>query len=259
MQKRSPYLSSFFFLSVLSVFLLLLSTAGATEPLRSIFQSTLLPFQRAIFTAYADVNSNEKSLVKEDEQVRLLQTKIDEQEREIKALRDQFKISEPPSQNLLPAEIVGYESFVSGVGNPERITIDKGSRNGVKVGQMVVVGDILFGKIVKTSHNLSIVEVSTKKGFSITARTSGTNALGVIKGQGSSLLLDNVILSESLKKDDFVVTKGSLNSEGIGSPPGLVLGKIVSVDKKPSSLFQTAEVAPLLDSSRVTMVFVLLP
>lgn len=259
MQKKTPFFLSFLIFSSISVFLLLLSLAGASEPLRGTVQFLLVPVQKTLFTAYADMKNNSDSVIKEDETIRLLSLQIKEQELEIKALRDQFNVTQPNPQNLLPAHVIGFESFIPGISIPERITIDKGSKDGVKVGHIVVIRDILLGKVTKVSKNISVLEVATKKGFSITARTSNTNAIGIIKGQGSSLLLDNVILSEELKKDDFIVTKGSIDSNGIGSPPGLVIGKIISINKSSSSLFQTAEVAPLLDPSKLALVFIILP
>ena len=257
MQKRSSYFPLFFVYSALSIFLLLLTVGGASQPLRGIIEKIIVPVQKNLFVAFAQGEKNESILTKEEEQVRLYQLKIEEQEREIRALRDQFQTTQPSSETLLPAEVIGFESFIPGVSKPKTLTLDKGSKDGIKIGHVIVVKDILIGRVSRVSDSISIVDLTTKEGFSITAKTSTTNALGVLKGQGSTLLLDNVVVSESLKKDDFVLTKGSRKDDGTGSPPDLVLGKVSSVVKKPSSLFQTAEIESLVDITRVSIVFVL--
>ena len=58
-----------------------------------------------------------------------------------------------------------------------------------------------------------------------------------------------------LQKGDLVVSKGDV-SRGVQVPPNLVIGKIISVNKQTSNLFQTAQVQSLVDVSRLERVFV---
>ena len=93
--------------------------------------------------------------------------------------------------------------------------------------------------------------------FSLTAKTLGTQAAGVVKGQGGGeIILDNVLLSNSLEKDDLVVTEGNINLDGSGFPADLVVGKIAAVSKNPSDLFQEAKVQSQLDFTKLGKVFV---
>ncbi|HZJ18567.1 MAG TPA: rod shape-determining protein MreC, partial [Patescibacteria group bacterium] len=69
--------------------------------------------------------------------------------------------------------------------------------------------------------------------------------------------LDNVLLSENLKKGDIILTKGDIDQEENGYPPDLIIGKIISVDKSPSALFQKADVVSLVDLSKLTTVFII--
>ena len=66
------------------------------------------------------------------------------------------------------------------------------------------------------------------------------------------------MLSDSLKKDDLVLTKGDVNAQNVGFPPDLTVGKIASVSKNPSDLFQKAEIQPLVDLSNLEKVFVVI-
>jgi cell shape-determining protein MreC len=53
------------------------------------------------------------------------------------------------------------------------------------------------------------------------------------------------------------LTNGDITLSGSGFPPDLVVGKITSVEKKPSSLFQKAEVESFINFSKITAVFVI--
>ena len=107
---------------------------------------------------------------------------------------------------------------------------------------------------------MSQVDLLTKKGVSFTVTTvsaSSTPAFGVIKGKGNGeMVLDNVLLSESLSIHDTVLTKGDIDSNGVGLTSGIVVGEITSIDKKPSSLFQTGQVKSPLDFSQLSFVFI---
>ena len=179
---------------------------------------------------------------------------------ENKALKDQFAASNSNSLNLLPAEVIGAPGFLPGVSLPDYLIIDKGSSQGVLVGSTIVVGNNLVGQVVQVWGDFSKVELVNNQNSTFTATTlaSSSQALGIIRGQGNgSLIFDNVLLSASLKKDDLVITKGDKNEKGFGYPPDLVVGKVISVEKKPSDLFQRAAVGSLVDFVNLKTVFVI--
>jgi cell shape-determining protein MreC len=128
----------------------------------------------------------------------------------------------------------------------------------VQLGSIVVFKDNLIGKVVKISPRLSVVDLFNHKGITFTAETVKTSALGISQGAGGGkMVLGNVLLSDTLQTGDIVVTKGDVDAGGKGFPPQLVVGKIVSVNKKTSALFQTAEVESLVDVTKLKMVFVM--
>jgi rod shape-determining protein MreC len=159
---------------------------------------------------------------------------------------------------LLPANIIGASGFIPGTSSPEAIILDKGREDGLRVGNAVLYKNNLLGKISRITDSLSEVILVTNTSSSFTAKTSASGALGVIKGQGGKkMILDNVLLSDNLKSSDLVLTNGDTDLNGQGFPPGLVVGKIVAVDKKASSLSQRAEVESFIDFTNLTTVFVL--
>lgn len=202
--------------------------------------------------------SNISRLTLENIELRRKLTRLELLERENNALRDQFETQYPKSSNLTASRIVGMKSFIPGVSRPSRFILDRGSSDGVAIGQGVVFKDNLVGKIGAVERNLSEAVLVTDQKFSLTAKILNRSAIGLVKGQGSDeLMLDGVLLSETVKKGDVVLSKGDETLSGIGIPPDLTIGIVDSVEKKPSALFQTARVKPIVNFLLLDEVFVL--
>lgn len=263
MREREKFLGIFFIFFFLSVVFFGLSKMGAMDKIQFFFENVISPIQRNVFNVTRGlttfVKGSSPSLLEEN---RVLRKQLVDQKTLIednKALRDQFQTSIPRSQNLLPARIIGAPSLVPGISEPEIYVLDKGEKDGVIVGQVVVFKNYLVGKISKATPHYSLVTLIINPDFSATARDMETEALGVVKGQGGDLMVfDNVLLSDQLGLSDLVVTKGEMDMRGVGIPKDIIVGKITSVDKKPSALFQTASLKSLLDFSRIEMVFIYL-
>ncbi|OGH11058.1 MAG: hypothetical protein A3B38_02635 [Candidatus Levybacteria bacterium RIFCSPLOWO2_01_FULL_36_13] len=218
-------------------------------------QNIFAPFESAARNIFI---GNSSDLQKEN--IELAKKLVDQQKliQDNKALRDQFQTSGINTQNLTAASIIGSPSFIPGVSNPENLILDKGVKNGVRKGQAVIYKDNLIGIIKKSNDNYSIVATLGLPSFSLTAKTQN-DASGIIRGQdGGQIILENVLLSERISKNDLVVTLGNINEGGFGVLPNLIIGKIVSVNKNASSLFQTAKIEPLIDISTLSTVFIVI-
>ncbi len=251
----------FFSLSVVS---LVFFQTGIGSTTAGFFDSLFRPIQREIYSLFTkavtkqDDSSEIIRLRKENNQLRIALSQKEQLNQEIQALRDQFAVSQLPTRRLIPARIVGITGFIPGFSFPNEIILDRGKKQGLHPGQVVVSKNVLIGRITAVTQSAAKVELSTDERFSLTAKASKTNALGVLSGKGSGMMVfANVLLTEDLQKGDLVLTKGSTNLQSIGSPPDLVLGKITSINKKASELFQSAEVAPLVDVAHLQTVFVL--
>lgn len=263
MKRKENFFPAFFVFLLLSFLLLGLSKLGILNPVNSVLQKIATPFQSATYNFFNSVTLfGESSRLKKLQAENLTLTSMLSDQKKLKddnaSLSDQFQISSPNSNTLLPASIVGAPSFIPGVSAPETFIINRGTSDGIAVGKAVIYKNNLVGKVTKASDFLSEVTLVTNPTSSFTAKTSSSQALGVIKGQGGGqMILDNVLLSDSLKPADLVLTNGDTSLNGSGYPPDLVVGKIVSVDKKASSLFQRAEVSSFIDFSKITTVFIL--
>jgi rod shape-determining protein MreC len=263
MKRKENFLPVFFVFLVLSFLFLGLSKVGILNPVSSVFQKIITPFQSVTHTVFNSVSLlGTNARLKKLETENLTLTSMLSDQKKLKddnaALSDQFQTVSPKSNTLLPANIIGAPSFIPGVSTPETFIVDKGTQDNVKIGEAVVYKNNLLGKITKSNDSLSEVTLITNSSMSFTVKTSSSETLGVIKGQGGGeMILDNVLLSDSLKPSDLVLTNGDTSLNGSGYPPDLVVGKIISVDKKASSLFQRAEVSSFIDFSKITTVFII--
>lgn len=264
MARKSNFFPAFLVLLFLSFLLFVLGRSGILAGPAGFLAKVASPIERAAF-GLSSLKGQDSKIAAEN---KILVKKLADAQRlaaENKALRDQFEITYPKSTNLLPADVVSAPSFIPGVTSPEYLVIDKGGKDGVKAGMAVVFKDNLVGKVVQTTSSLSKVMLISNSASNFSAETIsvkgaiGEGALGVAKGiGGQELVLDNVLLSENLQQGDYVTTKGDMQVDNTGLPPALIVGKISSVEKKASDLFQRAKVRSLLDFSKLNMVFVIL-
>lgn len=261
MQKRSRISVVFFVLLILSIILFILSKSGALNGPESATAKIFSPFQSLTFSAFSFLSAPDSKIKKlENENKELLEKIINQDKlvKENKALRDQFETQSPKSTILLPANIVGAPTFIPGVTDPTVFIVDKGLNDRVKVGAAVVVKNILVGRVVSVNDYFSKVNILTSPSFSLTVKDLNTSAVGVVKGQGGrQMILGNVIQSQNLKISDILVTRGEQGDDGVGFPPDLIVGKLISVSKKPSEVFQKGEVQSPLDFSSLSTVFII--
>lgn len=219
------------------------------------------PVQQTFYQTFGKRGDESEAIRELKEENDMLRKKLLDQKKllaENHALKDQFQTIEPKSVGLLPAHVLGAPGFMPGVSLPEFLIVNKGKRDGVQRGQAVIVKDSVIGTILQVSQDVSTVSLLVSSStISFTAKTLETQAIGLVRGGESELSLQNVLLSQKLKRGDLAVTKGDIDKSGTGFPPDLVVGRIVAVDKKPSALFQTAKLKSLVDVSKLTTVFII--
>lgn len=249
MKQAKNVFPIFLLLFSLSLLILFFSQNTLLSPLQAI----TLPIQKwtyASFNPQRFVQTDGKKLQEENDRLRVQLAKLQEIERDNKALHDQFAQTNPQPKDVLPAEIIGVQE--------NKMIVDRGEKSGVKAGNVAIVKDNLIGVVSKVSPNVSVVTLITDPSTSFTAIASKTKAIGVVKAQDEgNIFFDNVVLSEKLEKSDIIMTKGDVEEEGKGIPPDLVVGEIASVKKKDSNLFQQAEVHSLVDFSQLRTVFII--
>ena len=136
------------------------------------------------------------------------------------------------------------------------IQIDKGSSSGIVVGDPVIEGNGLVGRIIDTSSSRSTVLLLSDSSSGVGVRDSRSSNVGIAQGKStnSELELNFIDPDADIKKGDLVVTSGLQNGR---FPANIPVGKVKSISKDPSGLESKIVLTPLVDFSEVSVVSVL--
>ena len=143
-----------------------------------------------------------------------------------------------------------------------RLTIDKGSDDGVRTDQAVVDGTALVGKVQSVSGGSAVVTLLTDEEFGVAAKAADSGEPGTISpavGSPGDLLFDLVPRGRLVREDDKIVTAGTSPSESLPSlfPRGLLIGTVKRVDIGEGDLDREIHVEPAADLRRLDFVQVL--
>lgn len=163
--------------------------------------------------------------------------KLQEAKVENDSLRKELGFKESTDFELRSASAVMYDTKSV----KQTIVIDKGEKNGLKEGMIVMSEGFLVGRIYETDADVSKVYLITDISSAIPAYVQNSTATGAVKGKlGYGMSLEMIPQGDVLKQGQLVITSG-LGGE---YPKGLIIGKIDSVDQGNNSTFQSATIRP---------------
>jgi rod shape-determining protein MreC len=164
----------------------------------------------------------------------------------------------PPEWKFVMAKIISAG---------ERVTVDKGRRDGVKEGMNAVSENVLVGRVVAVNETTSQIQLLSSAALKIpvvvkapVARNSkqpsiGATARGILRGEGDGKLsLDKVLQEESIQEGDLVV---SVNQAGWLAD--LVIGQITEVQTSSAEIWRKAKVMPLINYQELKYLFLVVP
>jgi rod shape-determining protein MreC len=140
------------------------------------------------------------------------------------------------------------------------VTIDKGSDDGIELGDVVVVqGGALAGKVTDIGPTYAKVTLISDSTSTVGGKLLNSGETGDIVGQaGGVLVMRNIDSAVEVGIDEEVFTAGLELLGGIRSPypPGLIIGSVVDVERDANDVVQTAFLAPAanLDSFDLALV-----
>lgn len=150
---------------------------------------------------------------------------------QLKRLRRQMNLGFAES---IPLQIARVVSGPSSNFDTFRLEIDKGTDQGVAVGNPVVVRDGLVGRIERASRTRSVVQLLTDPDFRLGVRLASTQTLGVGHGGGDSdhFIVQKIQTGVPVDRGEVVLTSGLENSV---MPPDIPIGTVgkVTVDEIP--------------------------
>ena len=140
------------------------------------------------------------------------------------------------------------------------LTIDKGSKNGVKKGDAVITNSGLIGKITNVSNFSSTVklltsdEISNK--ISIKIKSDDGKHYGLLIGYDVTkniYIIEGIAASNKIDEGDMVTTTGLTDY----FPSGIIIGKVSKVVKDEYDLDSVVEVIPSVNFEDISIVTVL--
>jgi rod shape-determining protein MreC len=145
----------------------------------------------------------------------------------------------------------------------DTIQVDAGSGDGVRVGQPVIDGAGLVGRVSTVSGPTSVVTLITDQSFSVSGRVlEGKGEWGLVKpslGDPNDLLVQQLNADAPIRLDDLVVTAGSISSRLQSLyPRGIPIGRVTKADPQELADKQQVHISPLADLRHLDFVQILI-
>jgi rod shape-determining protein MreC len=136
------------------------------------------------------------------------------------------------------------------------VTIDAGSSSGLRVGDVVIDGDGLVGRVSTVASDAAEVTLLTDSTSAVAARDASTGTWGIVEpaaGSTNQLLLE-FPSSTNVAPGDLIVTAGTTSRGSSEFPPNIPIGRITSIDPAAAtiSLEPNANVKQLEDVQVLT-------
>ena len=163
------------------------------------------------------------------------------------------------------ARTIPFETTVAPViardpsGVLQTVLLGAGSDAGIRVGNIVVSEQGVVGRVSDVGPDHSKVLLITDPASSLSAIIQGSRATGIVRGQyGDTLVMEWILQSEKVEVGDTVITAGLAVGSELRSlyPKGLVVGRVVALDRAENSAYKRAIVLPGVDLRRLEQVLV---
>ena len=197
-----------------------------------------------IIFSYEEIIAENENLKKENMELKIQKERnqkiLEENERLLKLL--EMKENSIYKGNLKFARV--SFSDINNLNN--KIFIDLGAEDGIKIDMITVYGDYLVGKIVAVHNNYSEVELITNPNSIISAKTM-RDILGIARGSDEEdglLYFQPSIVEDNLKEGDEIVTSGISDIY----PEGIKIGKKEEIDEKENYGYKRVTLKPGFES-----------
>lgn len=139
--------------------------------------------------------------------------------------------------------------------------IDKGQKDNIKKGMVVVTSKGLVGQVTSTGSNWSIVQSISNENIAVSGMVESTSETnGIIKGykdENNKLLakLYYLPLDSNVKKGDAILTSGYGNLY----PKGIRIGEVIDIEEDKGQIMKNAIIQPYVDFNTLEQVLVVIP
>jgi rod shape-determining protein MreC len=170
-------------------------------------------------------------------------------ERENTRLRTLLQVAADNRVQGVAASIIGGDpsGWVRGV------VVNKGSSSGIREGMAVIHAQGVVGQVVSVASDSARVLLVSDHASGVDVLLQDSRAHGVVEGAGDQVCeLKFVTKDVKVKEGDVVITSGMDSVY----PKGIVLGRVSQIAQAHGALFQTIEVKPAVDFSKIEEVLI---
>lgn len=250
---------------VVSILLIGASRAEFLGPIEDLVLDVVSPVQHALHDAsdtIADLGSNvtevgdltdeNKALRDENERLNEEISRLRESEIRYQQLEKLLQIEEAhPEEEFLAGNVIARDPS----NLKEVVAIDRGKRDGVREGMVVVTeGHSLVGTVTQALEDYAWVTLITDPNSAVSAMVQESRAQGVVAGSYSRKLSIEFLGQAAAVKEGDVVISSPLGGH---YPAGLVVGRVTAVESTPQELFKKVAVEPLASLANLEIVLVM--
>ena len=258
------------FLSVLCAGFVLLTVINSdiARPIREFAAKIILPVQNGMnhvggwFSDKADdlkelrdLQKENDKLKAENDELRMQNAILSQWEPELKRLRELLELSDVYSDYpKVAARVIGKET-----GNWFSIfTIDKGSKDGLKVGMNVISDGGLVGSVTYVGENYAKITSIINDDANVSAKFSSTSDVCIVHGDlkqydNKMLRVTDISLSANVKEGDMLLTS-HISDKYVS---GILIGYVSGIEDDGNKLTKSAWVTPIVDFSQLEEVLVI--
>ena len=171
---------------------------------------------------------------------------------ENKRLHDLLSLKEKAPYAVVASKVIAWAVDDWGAA----VVIDKGTRQGIKRGMVVINAQGLVGRVMESAQSSSKVILLTDANFSVTVLSRRSRQEGLISGTMGNFLVMRYLPKESdIRAADTIVTSGT--SEIF--PKDLTVGTVVDIAEEFSGLSRYCLIKPAVNFSDLEEVLVIIP
>ncbi len=210
------------------------------------------------YVALVDIESENRELRADNEHLRKQLGAMARRAFDVAALEELAVLKQRTPADTVGARVIGAP--LSPQFRVLRLRIDRGASD-VQPGMPVLAGTGPVGRVDKVYGAYADVTLISDPASKIEVVIPRTGGRGLLIGMGTpdSYACKIEWLERQLRPEDKIVVGDEVVTSGLGAsfPPGLVVGKVTQINGD-DGMFQSAEVEPAVDVSRVRAVMVLL-
>ncbi len=210
------------------------------------------------YVALVDVEDENRELREENDRLRKELAAMTRRAFDVAALEDLAVVKKRTPADTMGARVIGAP--LSPQFRVLRLRVDRGEPE-IQPGMPVIVGNGPVGRIDKVFGDYADVILISDPGSKIEVVIPRTGARGLLVGvgQADSYACKIEWLERQMRPEAKIAVGDEVVTSGLGAsfPPGLVVGKVSKIHGD-DGMFQSVEVDPAVDVSRVRAVMVLL-